>query len=330
MSSKCFSRLRWYANFFMKNESIGFIGLGNVGSNLAKNLVNNRKKIFLYDKNKKKYLKFKNCNVYYCKNLKDLCLNSSIIITCLPSPRSINQVISSIKPYLNKKHLWIEMSTTDKDEMIRLSKIFKKKGGEVLESPITGGEHRALSGNISILCAGSKKNFKRAFPILSKMGNKILHCGKLGNASILKIISNYLASLHLLGIGEALAVAKKHKIDLGLTYKAIKISSGNSFVNETETKVILSGSYDVGFTMDLAVKDINLFNKLAKKYNIPIDLGKIIKNKFSKGIKQFGKRSFSTSIVKLIEDECNIKMRAKNFPKQLIDIQTKQKGLEVK
>ena len=222
------------------------------------------------------------------------------------------------------------MSTTDKDEMLRLSKIFKKNGGNVLESPITGGEHRAFSGNVSILCSGQKKNFKRAFPILSKMGHQILYCGKIGNASILKVITNYLASLNLIGIGESLAVAKKNGVDLGLTYKAIKISSGNSFVNETETKVILSGSYDVGFTMDLANKDISLFNKLGKKYNIPIDLGKIVNKKFIEGITKFGNRSFSTSIVKLIEKECNIKMRAKNFPKKLVDYQPKQRAIEIK
>ena len=201
--------------------------------------------------------------------------------TCLPSPQSINSVIKSLLPYLNKTHLWIEMSTTDQNEMIRLSKILKKRGVNILEAPITGGEHRATSGNISILTAGKRANFKRAFPILAKLGHKILYCGEIGNASILKIITNYLASLHLVGIGEALALARKQNIDLGLTYNAIKISSGNSFVNETETKVILAGSYDVGFTMDLVNKDVNIFNKLAKQKKIPVDLAKLL-NKSSK------------------------------------------------
>lgn len=313
----------------MKTTSIGFIGLGNVGKKLANNLINKKNKIFLYDKNPKTYFYFKNKNVFLCKNFKDLVINSNIIITCLPSPVVVNNVINSLIPHISSSHLWIEMSTTDKDEMIRLSKIFKKKGGSVLECPITGGEHRATSGNISILAAGERKVFNRAFPVLSKMGHQILYCGKIGNASILKIITNYLASLNLLGIGEALAVSKKNNIDLGLTHKAINISSGNSFVNETETKVILSGSYDVGFTMDLVNKDIGLFNKLANQHNLQIDLGKILQKKFKKGLKEFGSRSFSTSIVKLIEDQGRIKMRAKNFPKELIDNFSKQKGIEV-
>ena len=311
----------------MRNEKIGFIGLGNVGEKLSKNLLNKKNKLYLFDKDKKKYLKFKNFNTYKCNNLKDIALNCSIIITCLPSPQSINSVIKSLLPYLNKTHLWIEMSTTDQNEMIRLSKILKKRGVNILEAPITGGEHRATSGNISILTGGKRTNFYRAFPILAKLGHKILYCGEIGNASILKIITNYLASLHLVGIGEALALARKQNIDLGLTYNAIKISSGNSFVNETETKVILAGSYDVGFTMDLVNKDINLFNKLAKQKKIPVDLAKLLNKKFKIGMNILGKRSFSTSIVKLLENECNIKMRAKKFPKKLIDNEKKHKGV---
>ncbi len=314
----------------MNIENIGFIGLGNVGEKLVKNLINKKYFINLFDLNKKKYSKFKNMNINICQNLEELANNSNVIITCLPSPYAVKNVIHNLLPFINKSHLWIEMSTTDKDDMIKLSKFFAKKGGKVLEAPITGGEHRAKSGNISILAAGNRQIFIKAFPILSKLGHQILFCGKLGNASILKVITNFLASLNLIGLGEALTVAKKHNIDLGLTYNAIKISSGNSFVNETETKVILGGSYDVGFTMDLASKDSKLFNKLAKKKSIPTKLGKVINNQFNKGIKNYGKRSFSTSIVKLIENECKIKLRSRNFPKKLVDFDVKQKGIEIK
>ena len=311
----------------MKSEAIGFIGIGNVGSNLVNNLLKSNNNIFVYDKNNESYSRIKQLKNKPCKTLKELAEKSNIIITCLPSPKSVNNVIETLLKYLTKKNIWIEMSTTDKDEMIRLSKKVNSKGANVLECPITGGEHRAKSGNISILAAGKKSTFKKCLPILSLIGHKILYCGKIGNASILKVITNYLASLHLVGIGEALSVAKKNKIDLDLTYKAIKISSGNSFVNETETKVILGGSYDVGFTMDLVNKDINLFNKLGK--NIKLELGNYLSKKFKLGMKNLGERSFSTSIIKLIEKDAKIKLRAKNFPKQLIDKQKKQKGVEV-
>ena len=309
------------------NKTIGFIGIGNVGSHLANNLLKSKNNIYVYDKNIKSYSNLINLKNKPCKNLEEIAMKSQIIITCLPSPKAVKNVIKTISKYLNKNHLWIEMSTTDKNEMIRLSKIVNSKGAKVLECPITGGEHRAKSGNISILAAGNKTTFRKSFPILSLLGYKILYCGKIGNASILKVITNYLASLHLLGIGEALAVAKKNNLDLGLTYKAIKVSSGNSFVNETETKVILSGSYDVGFTMDLVNKDLNLFRKLGK--NLNLELGNYLSRKFKHGMRVLGKKSFSTSVVKLIEENEKIKLRAKNFPKQLVDNNKKQKAIQV-
>ena len=309
------------------NKTIGFIGIGNVGSHLANNLLKSKNNIYVYDKNINSYSNLINLKNKPCKNLQEIAIKSQIIITCLPSPKAVKNVIKTISKYLNKNHLWIEMSTTDKNEMIRLSKIVNSKGAKVLECPITGGEHRAKSGNISILAAGNKATFRKSFPILSLLGYEILYCGKIGNASILKVITNYLASLHLLGIGEALAVAKKNNLDLGLTYKAIKVSSGNSFVNETETKVILAGSYDVGFTMDLVNKDLNLFRKLGK--NLNLELGNYLSRKFKHGMRVLGKKSFSTSVVKLIEDNEKIKLRAKNFPKQLVDNNKKQKAIQV-
>ena len=309
------------------NKTIGFIGIGNVGSHLANNLLKSKNNIYVYDKNIKSYSNLINLKNKPCKNLEEIAMKSQIIITCLPSPKAVKNVIKTISKYLNKNHLWIEMSTTDKNEMIRLSKIVNSKGAKVLECPITGGEHRAKSGNISILAAGNKATFRKSFPILSLLGYEILYCGKIGNASILKVITNYLASLDLLGIGEALAVAKKNNLDLGLTYKAIKVSSGNSFVNETETKVILAGSYDVGFTMDLVNKDLNLFRKLGK--NLNLELGNYLSRKFKHGMRVLGKKSFSTSVVKLIEENEKIKLRAKNFPKQLVDNNKKQKAILV-
>ena len=314
----------------MRDKNIGFIGLGNVGEKIANNILKGNYNLFVNDLKQNKSKKLIKKGAIWCSTMQELANNTSIIITCLPSPSSVNQVLSKLIPFMNSNHLWIEMSTTDESEMNRLSKICLKKKINTLEAPITGGQHRAESGNISIFVGGNKKNYNRAFNLLSLIGYKILYCGKLGNASTLKVVTNYLASINLISIGEALMVCKKYGIDLKTSYNGIKISSGNSFVNETETKVILSGSYDVGFTMDLANKDIGLFNKLANEFQIPIDLGKIINKKFSQGIKKLGKKSFSTSIVKLIENECNIKMRAKNFPKQLIDYKVKQKAVEIK
>ena len=121
----------------MKSESIGFIGVGNVGSNLANNLLKSNNNVFVYDKNNQSYSRLKNLKNKPCKTLKELTEKSDIIITCLPSPKAVSKVLKTILKYLTKKHIWIEMSTTDKNDMISLSKKVISKGGRVLECPIT-------------------------------------------------------------------------------------------------------------------------------------------------------------------------------------------------
>jgi len=314
----------------MTDIRIGFIGLGNVGSKVANNILKKEYSLYVYDLNEKssKNLIIKGANL--CKSLDELVNNVTVIITCLPSPKSVKNVILNCLPHINKRHLWIEMSTTDEEDMKSLSDLVLEKKAEVIEAPITGGQHRAESGNISVLVGGSRESFERSFPILSSIGHQILHCGELGNASTLKVVTNYLASINLLAIGEALMVCKKYGVDLKTAYEGIKISSGNSFVHETESQVILNGSYDVGFTMDLVCKDVGLFDKLTNKYKIPAEISKLMNKIFQKGRKKYGDRALSTSIVKLIEDECGENLRAIGFPSILEDKEIKKYALEVK
>ena len=314
----------------MKDKKIGFIGLGNVGSKIAYNILKNKNfNLYVFDLNKKKSKKLVSQGAILSNSIEELISSVTVFITCLPSPNSVKNVLVNAIPLLNKDHLWIEMSTTDEEDMKMLSNLLFKKKAQVLEAPITGGQHRAESGNISILVGGSKKTFNRSFHILSCIGYKILHCGKIGNASTLKVVTNYLASINLLAIGEALMVCKKYGLDLKTAYNGIKISSGNSFVHETESQVILNGSYDVGFTMDLVCKDLGLFNKLTKKFKIPAKISNLMLRTFKNGEKKLGKRSLSTSIVKLLEDDCGENLRSKGFPSVLIDKNTKKKGIEV-
>ncbi len=315
----------------MKHEkNIGFIGLGNVGSKIANNILKGNFNLFVNDLDKNKSKKLVKKGAQWSENFEELANKTSIIITCLSSPYQSRNVIKDILPFLNTNHLWIEMSTTDENEMIKLSKMCDKKNVSTLEAPVTGGQHKAESGNISIFAGGKRKNFNRAFKVLSSIGNKILYCGKLGNASTLKVVTNYLASINLLSLGEALMVCKKYGLDLKTSFHGISISSGNSFVNETETQLILNGSYNVGFTMDLVCKDVDLFDKLTDKFSIPAEISKLMKKIFIEGKNKYGSRSFSTSIVKRLEESCNENLRSSGFPKILKDNDKKKKGIEIK
>ena len=311
------------------DKNIGFIGLGNVGNKVANNILNKCYSLYIYDLNKNNAKNLTLKGAIWCNSINELIKSTTVFITCLPSPKSVKEVISSSLHNINNDHLWIEMSTTDEEDMKSLSKQLLEKNAEVIEAPITGGQHRAESGNIGILVGGERKSFNRAFPILSCIGYKILHCGEIGKALTLKVVTNYLASINLLAIGEALMVCKKYGIDLKTAFEGIKISYGNSFVHETESQVILNGSYDVGFTMDLVCKDVGLFDKLAKKYQIPAEVSTLMNSIFQRGRKKYGDRALSTSIVKLLEEVCKEDLRSEGFPPYLKDQELKKDGKEI-
>ena len=311
---------------------VGFIGLGNVGGKLAASLLRNKFHLVVRDLNTEKTKEFLNKGALVVNTPKELAENVDLIITCLPSPEICAQVMESedgVIKGLSSNKIWLEMSTTDNKEVIRIGKLVKAAGAIPLDGPVSGGCHRATTGNIAILVGGEKKTFKKILPVLSSMGKNILHTGELGSASILKVITNYLASVNLVSVGEALTVAKKTGMDLKTAYEAIKISSGNSFVHETESQVILNGSYNISFTMDLVLKDMGLFDDLSKKNNIPLELSPLVLNIFKDGEKKYGARAWSSMIVKRLEDACNISLRAKGFPAELTDSEPEEKGHEI-
>ena len=311
---------------------IGFIGLGNVGGKLADSLLRNKFDLTVRDLDEKISKSFIDKGAKVANNVKELTKNADLIITCLPSPEVCSEVMEKKNGVINglsKNKIWLEMSTTDESEVKRLGELVKSKEAIPLDGPVSGGCHRAATGNISIFVGGERLAFEKILTVLKAMGKKILHTGKLGSASILKVITNYLASVNLVSIGEALMVAKKSGMDLKTTYEAIKISSGNSFVNETESQVILNGSYNISFTMDLVVKDMGLFQNLSQKNHVPLELSPVVLEIFKDGQKKYGPRVWSSMVVKRLEDACNINLRAKGFPKELIDSEPENKGVEI-
>ena len=311
---------------------IGFIGLGNVGGKLAGSLIRNKFDLTVRDLDKNLTKSFKDQGAKVVNSPKELAEEVDLIITCLPSPKICAEVMEGENGILNglsENKIWLEMSTTDEAEVKRLGQKVIAKKAIPLDGPVSGGCHRAATGNIAIFVGGNRSAFEKILPALTVMGRKVLHTGDLGSASVLKVITNYLASVHLVALGEAWTVAKKSNLDLAKAYKGIAVSSGNSFVHETESQVILNGSYNINFTMDLVEKDMTLFNNLSKKLNIPLEISPLVLNIFEDAHKKYGPRAWSSMVVKRLEDVCKINFRASGYPEQLVDNEKEEKGYEI-
>ena len=311
---------------------VGFIGLGNVGGKLAGSLLRNKFDLTVRDLVENLTKPFVEQGAKIANTAKELAEKVDLIITCLPSPEICSEVMEGSDGILNglsENKIWLEMSTTDEAEVKRLGQKVIEKKAIPLDGPVSGGCHRAATGNIAIFVGGEREAFNKILPALTVMGRKILHTGELGSASVLKVITNYLASVHLVALGEAWTVAKKSNLDLTKAYKGIAVSSGNSFVHETESQVILNGSYNINFTMDLVLKDTGLFDELAKKLNAPLEISPKIVDIFKDGQKKYGSRAWSSMIVKRMEDINQINFRAEGFPEELVDNEPEKRGHEI-
>ena len=311
---------------------VGFIGLGNVGSKLSKSLLRNGFEVVVRDLDRAAAQPLLDGGAGWADTDRELAEACDLVITCLPSPAAVRSVMEGpdgVLEGLGTGKIWLEMSTTDEAEVRRLGALVVGRGARPMDGPVSGGCHRAATGNISIFVGAEREDFERALPVLTTMGRRILHVGALGSASILKVVTNYLASVHLVALGEALMVARRSGMDLNTAYEAIRISSGNSFVHETESQVILNGSYNINFTMDLVVKDMSLFQQLADHQDTPLELSPLVLDIFRRGEQVYGSRAWSPGIVRFLEDACGVDLRAPGFPEEIVDTEPEQPGYEV-
>ena len=312
---------------------VGFIGLGNVGGKLAGSLLRNGVDLTVRDLHRKIAQPFLDGGAGWADSPREMAEEVDVLITCLPSPATsavVMEAENGVLAGLGDGKVWAEMSTTDRDEVLRLGEKVKAVGAEPVDCPVSGGCHRAATGNIAIFAGCERSTFETILPLLKIMGRRILHTGSLGSASVLKVVTNYLATANLLSLCEALVTAKVAGMDLNTTYEAIRISSGNSFVHETETQVILNGSRDISFTMDLVCKDIGLFNEVAERGNLKLELAPIMEQIFRDGRERYGSRELSPNIIKRLEQATGIEILTPGFPSGMLDDEPEEPGYEVK
>ncbi|KAB7616230.1 NAD(P)-dependent oxidoreductase [Amylibacter sp. SFDW26] len=311
---------------------IGFIGLGNVGGKLSGSLLRNGMDIMVHDLNADLVSSFVERGAKAGESPAAMMQACDAVITCLPSPAASAAVMEAddgLLRTMDDGKIWMEMSTTDEAEVKRLGAMVMAAGGAAVDCPVSGGCHRADTGNISIFAGCDRDTFERILPLLTTMGRRVLHTGDLGSASVLKVLTNYLATANLITCSEALVVAKAAGMDLNTAYEAMKISSGTSFVHETESQVILNGSRDISFTMDLVLKDIGLFQDVADRADVPLEMNPLMIDIFKDGIERYGSRELSPNIIRRLEDATGLDIRAPGFPSVMTDDEAEEPGYEV-
>ena len=299
---------------------VGFVGVGHLGAHLAASVLRAGYPLTVHDRRPDAAADLLAAGAAWAASPREVAEQCECVITCLPSPAAVGEVVAGadgLLAGLTEGSTWIDTSTNDRRELLRLAALVAEQGGSVLEAPVTGGVHKAAAGEITVLVGGTAEAFAANLPLLRAIGDPVFHIGPLGSASTIKVITNMLAFVHVVAVGEALMLARRGGLDLAQAYEVIKASSGSSFVHETESQLILSGSYDVGFTMDLALKDLGFAHELGDELGVPLELGNLVEEIFARGRAAYGGSAWSTMIVKLLEDEVGVDLRAPGFPARL-------------
>ena len=295
----------------------GFVGLGHLGGKLAASMARAGFDLVVCDLDAKAVAALVAAGARSAASPAELAGQCDAVITCLPSPAVSTRVLESLLEGARPGLTWIEMSTNDRDTIRALAEKAAAKGVATLECPVTGGVHLAASGEITVIVGGEAELFERHRAALSAMGKRIFHVGPVGAASVIKVITNMLAFIHLVAAGEALMLAKRGGLDLTQAFEVIRASSGNSFVHETESQLILNGSYNINFTMDLACKDLGFALGFGREFGVPLDLAALTSQTFIRAREAFGGAEQSTAVVKLLEDALKTDLRAPGFPAEL-------------
>jgi 3-hydroxyisobutyrate dehydrogenase len=302
-------------------QRAGFIGLGNLGTHLAASLLRAGHSVTVFDLDASLGEPLRAAGAAWADSAAGVAAASDVVFTCLPSPKAIDAVVSGrngiIEGFAGRSGTWIDMSTNDRNETLRLGALCADAGVRMLEAPVTGGVHRAAAAQITVLVGGDQATFEEYKDVLVSLGTPVIYMGPLGSAALIKVITNMLAFVNLVAVGEALMLAKRGGLDLATSFQAIKESSGNSFVHETESQVILNGSYNINFTMDLACKDLGFATQFGRELGVPLDLAGLTEQTFIRARSQYGGSAWSSQVVKLLEDALGTDLRAPGFPAEL-------------
>ena len=293
------------------SELIAFIGIGNMGSPMAENLVKAGKNVKVFDASASMVEKAKEKKLEVAKNLDELITNEvTTVITMLPEGKNSEEVYLGDKGIINKVSkncLLIDCSTIDIQTSIEIGKKASEKGIKMIDAPVSGGVMGAQKATLNIMVGGTKESFDLALPLLKIMGKNIFHAGDLGSGNGAKICNNMSLGITMIAASESLMLAKRLNIDIKKVHEIMKNASGNSWPISIYPPLpgLIEGTpsnnnYRPGFSAGMMNKDLKLANECAKQVNASTPLGAMALNIYNKFCEEGNDNKDFSAISKVI------------------------------
>ena len=296
------------------SELIAFIGIGNMGSPMAENLVKAGKSVKVFDASANMIEKAKEKKLEVTKNLDELITNEvTTVITMLPEGKNSKEVYLGDKGIINKVSkncLLIDCSTIDIQTSIEIGKKASEKGIKMIDAPVSGGVMGAQKATLNIMVGGSKEAFDLALPLLKKMGKNIFHAGDLGSGNGAKICNNMSLGITMIAASESLMLAKRLNIDIKKVHEIMSKASGNSWPISVYPPLpgLIEGTpsnnyYRPGFSAGMMNKDLKLANECAKQVKASTPLGAMALNIYNKFCEEGNDNKDFSAISKAIGED---------------------------
>ena len=289
-------------------KKVGFIGLGIMGSNMAKNLINHVDQLNIISRNSKKTLNFisklkKNKKLKIFDTLEDLTKQSNIIISCVGNDRDLKDIFLTKKGiinYVSKNTVIIDHTTASAEITEVLHKKFLIKKCLFYDAPVSGGEIGAINGTLSIMVGGNKKKINLIKNIVSNYSKSIVYMGKSGNGQLTKMVNQICVASIIQGLAEGLFFAKKKKLNVDNLMKVISNGAGQSWQFDNRTKTMWDNKFNFGFMNKLMLKDLKIILKETKNVNINLPITKIIKGYYSNLVKKGYSHEDTSNLIRLL------------------------------
>ena len=294
-------------------KKIGVIGLGNMGSAVAKNILRANFPLSVYDIRKEAGDKLVAAGAVWKNSPKEIINDVDIVVSMVFGPKEIEAVMKNedgiLQGNCNQKG-WIDLTTSSPTLMRKLAKEFESLGGLAVDAPVTGSLDAAIRGDMIMFVGGTDKAIENVKEVLEAIG-ETRRVGDYGNGYVAKLVNNQLWKINAAAIGEAMVLAKKAGLEPDLWWEVMKGGAADSFVMQHDVPSIFAGHYDPSFRVELALKDLDLIQDLIKEHGTRSELTQACHDRFQEAKDRYGKEAGEMTVCKLIEEDANTDLRVK-------------------
>lgn len=280
--------------------TVGFIGLGNMGSSMARNLLVAGYRLVVHDIRREAAEALLAAGAEWADAPRSLAAESDVVLIALPGPEQVAAVVDGPAGILAgaKPGMHIVDTSTSTPKSVRgLAERAAPYGVRVLDAPLSGGVRGARKGTLTIMVGGSQEDFSACLPVLTVLGEHIIHVGPLGSGHVTKLVNNFMGISNAIASMEAIAMGTAAGVEPTKLLEVVNLGTGSSHMTRTlYPYLILNRNFEpVRFSMELAIKDVRLALGLADEVGLPATVGQAVHSALTAAADEYGLRDADMS-----------------------------------